>query len=490
MRISPLLIALCVLVVYGSLGSAQFTHWDDNLNVWQNPHYLPVSWENTLFFWRESYNQTYRPLVHTFWAALALVSQSNGPQHIPGGGATPFDARVFHLANLLIHLVNALLVFALLRRWVKREAAAIGGALLFAVHPLQVESVVWVTGFNEVLCGLFCLLSLKFFFEFRDQSASLKRSYALAALFYFLALLTKPAAVALPLVLWVFDFCLVKQSFRASLRVLWPFLVGGALWSIVTARVHPDTYAGLAPALWTRPFLAGDVWTFYLQKLLLPFNLAIDYGRKPDVVLQNPFVWLVWLIPALLLMWAWKIRHKSPAPLLGLGVFLAWTLPVCGLKPFHFQLQYSLVADRYLYFALVGLSFWLALWLDGNFNRFKTALLSGAMLLWATLSFFQAQTWRDNFSLFEQAIRVNGDSWLAHANLGAAYANENQTARAVPHWKRALEINPQLWQMQVSLARYFENRGEKSAALAHWKAALQINPSFEEARQALSLPQR
>ena len=488
LRHFPLFLAA---LVFAPLWGAHFTHWDDNLNVWQNPRYLPVSLENTFFFWHEAYNYTFRPLVHTVWAALAALSQFGGPHHVPGGGETPFDARVFHGANVLLHLANTFLVQKLLRRAVKPAAAA-GGALLFALHPLQVESVAWVTGFNELLCGGLCLLSVWFFLETRTENSphknSPQRAYALSLVFYVLALLTKPAAVALPLVLWIFDGCLQKQSWRASGRVLWPFLLLGLMWSLVTAGLQPESYAGTPPALWTRPFLAGDVWTFYGQKLILPVNLGIDYGRKPEISLQNPWVWFAWTVPALLLFWAWKIRARNVAPLLGIGVFLAWTLPVCGLKSSHFQLQFSLVADRYLYFAFLGFAFWAALWIDQwpeKRGRLQKIAAVALVLVWAMLSWRQIQIWHDNFSLFTQAIRVNPRSWLAHANLGAAYANENQTPKAAPHWQRALEINPKLWQMHVSLARYFTQNGEKNAAFSHWKAALQLKPDLLEARSAL-----
>jgi len=487
--------ALCLvtMAVYCSTAAGQFTVWDDKVNIYANPHYLPVTWASTVDFWLEQYNHTYRPLVHMAWALMVLLSRSSQPLHIPGAGTTFFDARVFHAFNLLFHLVNVLLVWRLARLWVKNDWAAAGGALVFAVHPVQVESVGWITGFNELFCGTLCLLSTGCYLRFAMAARDGKPGgsfYAGSVLLFALALLTKPAAVALPVMLWMFDvWGLGTAAIKATQR-LGGWVAAALLWAALSAGVHPEDYSGAPPPLWQRPFVAGDAFTFYLYKLALPFNLCIDYGRKPSAVLAWPEVWVEWIVPLLVIAVAWILRPRTPWPLLAVGTAIAWLIPVCGLKPFHFQLFYSTVADRYLYFALLGTAFAVARGLEAVATRPNRSIICGGygilVAAWCLLSFEQGFTWTNNFTLFGQAARVTPTSWMARANLGAAYDEEGNYPAAADQFVAALAINPSLWQMHVKLARYAGAAGRPDIARQEWDDVLRLNPGYPEAVQTLA----
>lgn len=481
-------IFLLVGLVFAPLLGAEFLLWDDNINTYRNPWYLPLSWENTGRFWVETYNKTYRPLVHTAWAAIAWVSYSAEPLKVPGDGSTQFEARVFHGVNLFLHAFNGVLVWRLCRRFVQSGTAALLGTLLFLLHPVQVESVGWVTGFNELLCATFCLGSLFYYLNWLDGQAgktSAGPPYALAFGLFLLALLVKPAAVALPLVFWVFGTLLHHQKPLLALRTLGPFLVTGALWSLVTALAHPPEYAGAATPLWTRPLIAGDALAFYAGKLLLPLQLGIDYGRRPHAVMQGGWVWAAWLVPVLLFAWCWFLRRRSVWPMVVYLSGLAWLLPVCGLKPFHFQLVYSTVADRYLYFVLVPLALALAVVLETNFGRRLRPAVVLLIVAWGFISFRQATTWQNNFTVFGQALTVNSESWMANANLGAAHDVEGRQELARPYFEAALRLKPDLWQMHIKLARYAQAAGQIETARNHWASALKIRPDLQEAQRGL-----
>jgi hypothetical protein len=484
-----LVLCLATLGVFLPLLNAHFLLWDDNTNVYLNPWYQPLSLENTARFWTESYNHTYRPLVHTAWALIAWASYSTTPLHIPGGGETNFDGRVFHCVNVLLHLLNVLLVWRLARLWVKNEWCAVGGALLFALHPLQVESVGWVTGFNELLCATFCLGSTWCYCRFAiGDSGQARRLYIGAVVFYGLALLTKPAAVALPLVLWVLDHFIIGRSAGQATRSLAPWLAAGLGWSIVTALAHPDDYAGVPPPLFVRPFLAGDALAWYAEKFFLPFPLAADTGRTPAVVMKESAFWLRWTVPLFLLAPSWTRRRRIPWFLAAvLGSFL-WLLPVAGLKPFHFQLVYSMVADRYMYFALAIVALAVA---SGLEDIYETGVPIGyfyvpLVLVWAGLSSVQTRTWVDNFSFFQHILAVNPRSWMANANLAQAYNGEGQPGKAIPYVRAALQIDPTRWEFHIMLARYSLAVGRVHAARENYAAALKLNPGNAEAMQYLS----
>lgn len=479
-----LILCLATLGVFLPLLHAHFLLWDDNTNVYLNRWYQPVSLAHTLHFWTESYNHTYRPLVHTAWAAIALASYSANPLHIPGGGETHFDGRVFHAVNVLLHLLNVLLVWRLARLWVKNDWCAVGGALLFALHPLQVESVGWITGFNELLCATFCLGSVWCYCRFSTKAASRSRTfYIWAAVLYGLALLTKPAAVALPLVLGVLDYLVLGRSLRQAGRSLAGWLVVGIGWSLVTALVHPDDYAGIPPALYLRPFLAGDALAWYLEKLVLPYPLTADTGRVPAVAMSTPLFWVRWIIPVALIAGAWVLRRRSAWPLAAALCWLFWLLPVAGLKPFHFQLVYSMVADRYTYFVLAILALAVAVGLEANQRPLIRCGYGALLVVWAGLSTVQTRTWTDNFSFFQQILAVNPRSWMANANLAQAYNAENQPGKAIPYVRAALQLDPQRWEFHVMLARYSLATGDVQTARESYAAALRLNPNFGEAQQ-------
>src|SRR5262249_8411621 len=159
------------LAVFWQVHSHEFVLWDDGLHVYENPYLQALTSDNILVFWREPYAELYIPLTYTLWALTAAVAR--GISDSPTAGA-PFATQFFHMLNLLVHLLSVLVVWRILRllldRTVPRPAtgppltrmewAAGGGALLFAIHPIQVEAVAWVTGFKDVLCGFLVYVAI------------------------------------------------------------------------------------------------------------------------------------------------------------------------------------------------------------------------------------------------------------------------------------------------------------------------------------------
>src|SRR5215831_13019983 len=165
------LLVLVTLAVFWQIHSHEFVLWDDGLHVYENPYLQALTFDNIRVFWREPYAELYIPLTYTLWALTAAVARGIGAG--PTGGA-PFAPQFFHALNLLVHLLSVLVVWRIVRLLLDRivprtatspplthvEWAAGGGALLFAVHPIQVEAVAWVTGFKDVLCGFLSYLAL------------------------------------------------------------------------------------------------------------------------------------------------------------------------------------------------------------------------------------------------------------------------------------------------------------------------------------------
>ena len=214
-----------MLVVYVPTLAFEFT-WDDNANVWANPLLNPVTWANLRTLWQAPYASLYVPMTYTVWAALAWLHQLWWPG--------PLSPAPFHGLNVLGHALNGLLVAQLLRRLLSPEhppalrtrVAATAGALLFVVHPLQVEAVAWVSSLKDVLYGWWALLALWHYLEYARRPPGYQRwlQYGLAILTFSLALLSKPAAVMVPGLAGVLAWGLFQQPWRSTLLTLGPWL--------------------------------------------------------------------------------------------------------------------------------------------------------------------------------------------------------------------------------------------------------------------------
>jgi len=328
---SALVLIVVVGTVFGRVGRHEFLAWDDDLHVVQNQQLNPPSWQSLGQFWTEPYGGIYAPLSYTFFTVETLLAREAAPP----GRLGKLDPTVFHLGNLLLHIICVLLVFVVLRKLFRHEPAAVAGALLFGLHPAQVESVAWISETRGLLCAAFSLLAIWQYLGYVGASAS-KRSavihYVVATVAFVLALLAKPAAVAVPLVLVVLDVGLLRRPARRVLLSLGPWFLMAAGFAWLTKHLQPDVPSVFVPPLWARPLIAGDALAFYMYRLFAPLQSAPDYGRAPAVVLKNGWVYIAWLLPVAFLGASACFRNRR-IWLVAAGLFAAWLVPVLGLVP-------------------------------------------------------------------------------------------------------------------------------------------------------------
>jgi tetratricopeptide (TPR) repeat protein len=550
-----LLLILAMLAVYGVVGRFDFLNWDDQQQVIENPLVNPPSWHGLAQAWRQPYWNLYIPLSYNWFAMEALLA--TGPD--PAVGMSP---AVFHLCNLLIHVGCVLLVFTILRRLltsvlvpkgtvpfssdenrdsprlasgggVSINVAACFGAILFGLHPLQVESVAWISEARGLLCGLFSLVDIWQYVEYAQAGAaggngSFYKSprFALATLAFAAALLSKPAAVAVPLMVVVLDIGLLRRPWQKVLPALCPWLTIAAAQILLTKELQPDALLPNVPAIWTRPLVAGDALAFYLWKLVVPWQLGPDYGRTPQWSLAQWWIYAVWLPSALLVVVLARLRDRR-VWLVAFALFVAWLLPVLGFVCFTYQ-RFSTVADRYAYLAMLGPALALS-WLLARARK-RRALGGGAVLcgLLAGLSFQQTLHWRDTGDLFAHAQAVNPSSVAAAYHLGLLQAREGRHAEAIALYRRAMAEHPEFVELPIALADSLLAMGKTTEALnavhdaagrfpdstviatwavtqynlgnqlrqqsatldqavAHYEAALEANPKFAEAQANLGI---
>lgn len=465
-----LIVLAAALVVFSSVRGFPFLSWDDGENVALNA--LVRSTEDGVWsrIWSQAYAGLYVPLSYSAWRVLALVS---GP---PGAdGLLAPDAALFHGANLALHACNAWLVLRLLRRLVAHEGAAVCGALLFALHPLQSESVAWVSELRGLLAATLGLVALERYLWRADARTSAGRvANSIVALCVFAAaLLAKPSVVVFPLLALLLERFAFDRPWR---RVLPGAALGGALalGAVGLAQSAQNEKLGALVPWSQRPRIALDALSFYVRKLVWPFDLAPDYGRTPARVLQDGAgAW--WLLIPLALAGAMFALRARRQVWLAAALFVAALLPVLGLVPFAFQ-KISTVGDRYAYVALIGPALALGL-LARRRNSIASLACGFALTICAVISWRQTQVWSDSRRLFEHTLEVNPASYKAWSHVGLSLGNEGRTQEAIAAYERCLALQPEHQVAHYNLACLLQRDGRVKEALLHFEAASRLKPS-------------
>ncbi len=473
---AAVLVALLAMVVYAPVVGYDLTNFDDDVYVTANPTVASglsaggIRWAVTTFhagFW-----------IPVTWLSLMADASVFGMR--PGG---------FHLTNLLLHAANAALVFIILAELAGRRGAALVAASIFAVHPLHVESVAWVTERKDVLSLCLLLVSLA---VWRRWLARPMAAAYLGSLGCFAAsLAAKPMAVAWPALLLVLDYWPLgrlrrKEWLRRVVEKV-PFAALAAVFGLVTIYGHRLQQA-MAPleslTLLSRLATAIDGLGWYPRKLFWPEGLAVLYRLPPG----GAPAWRVLVTAALLglaLILAWRCRRRKPWLAVGFGWYLAAVLPVSGLL----QAGIQSTADRFAYLPLLGL--YLALVWEVAGRRLPAAPLGiAAALAVAGLAVgarVQLAHWRDSESLFRRVLAIDQSSVVAHVNLGRALIDKGRTEEGMSHYRRALAIDPSDAEGRLNLANALARSGRGAEAVEEYRALLSRDPDHRRALFSLAL---
>jgi protein O-mannosyl-transferase len=481
------LIAVAAALTYRSVTRAELVLLDDDIHITQDLYLR--SGASLGAIWKEPFQGLYVPVTYTAWAAQkALFSRYWGNWRAGEKASRPLDAlaHLCHWTNLLLHVGCSLLVFALLIELVGAPWAALAGALLFCVHPVQVEPIAWASGLKDLLSGFFALLAILGYLKFsrlrRAGEIAGRWYYAGATLAYGLALLSKPSAVAVPLVAAALDWGR-GVPVRWALPRLAPWIAAIAPLAWITKAAQPSTQLSFVTPWLTRPLIAADSLTFYLSKVALPFGLAPDYGRHASVLLGSSFKWISWLVPLLVVALLWRRSRKVKT---GFAVFVVAVLPVLGFVPFFFQ-EFSTVADRYLYLSMLGPAAWLA-WTAADKTSWRFgAGIALALTMLAGISTRQAAHWKDSVSLFQHTLRVNPDSALAHNNLGAVLEQQGKWLEAADHYGEVIRVAPENPAGRYNYGRLLARLGRNDLAKEQLQKVVSLTPHVADAQYSLGL---
>lgn len=487
-------VVLSVWVTFGRVLTHEFVGgWDDGPLIVDNELVNPPTGEGLVRIWAGPHARMYIPAVYTTWWMLAKVATV--PRHdalATDPWVDELNPFVFHAANLIVHTLSAVIVFALLRRLIRRDWAAVAGAVLFAIHPLQVEPVAWATGMKDLLGGMLSLAAMWQYLAFTTTTdAKRRRVHMIAASAAFgLALLAKPSAVVTPFILLTIEWLLLGRSLARAAGVLLPWMVVAVVWMLVTSWAQP-TPEMTAPPVVSRVLIAGNALGFYLVKLFWPVGLGVDYGLRPDLFVRSAY------LIATIVVAAAVVASRKRWLMASAAVFAIALTPTLGLKPFVFQ-WVSTVADRYAYIALLGPAMAVAILLCEMRQKPVAWIATAVMVALALLSNAQARVWRDNRSLMTHALRINPDSAPANAHIGDLLVREGKFAEAHDRFATAVRVSPGYLNARDNLAGTLAVMKRYDEALALMKQTLAmkealpaaIRPSTERDRAMIERVER
>lgn len=467
--LAPALIFLGVALALGPLARSDFVEWDDYATLAENPAVNPPTMKSLWSYWTTPFMSLYFPVTQTVWHLLAVLDYS--PDNV-GLATHPLHLRpgVFKLANLVAHAITGWLVMRVLGRLGLGRLAALMGALVFVLHPLQVESVAWTSGLKDILCALFMFASIERYLAARSANPFALK-WAQAFFFALLALLSKPLGMVLPGLLLVIEVYFWILTHRASVTPhpalsheyaaeggknggrthealqiaarLLPFFIISIVFSLwIKLKIQTGDQVSTQVDLMYRPFVALDSISFYIQKLFWPFGLAFDYGRTPISILHSGAIWKTWIVPVViwiaLILFAWK---KSRLFFwLAAALFLIPILPVLGLVKFEFM-DYSTVADHYVYSSMLGAALLVGFCVE-RWMRVMWPVSMVVVVLLGIRSFDQTGNWRDGQAVALQTLKIDPDSWPTWGNLAGWHLDRGQFVDAEQAARKSLEIRP------------------------------------------------
>jgi tetratricopeptide (TPR) repeat protein len=482
-RFALLLLVVTLVAYQPVLRHAGFI-WDDDSYVTENPTLRSVDGLKGIWI-KPGTTIQYYPLVFTsFWVEYHLW------------GLQPFG---YHLVNILLHALNALLLWLVLRRL--EIPGAWLAAMIFAIHPIQVESVAWITERKNVLSGLFYLLAALAYLRFRPLTDAKPsgawdwRIYPLLIALFLAALLSKTVTCSLPVALLLLVWWKTGRVAKRDALALAPLFALGAALGLVTVQM--EKHAGAAGAEWTLSFVqrglvTGRALWFYATKLFWPHNLTFIYPRwEIDAGVWWQYAFPVAALAVLIALW-WLRSRIGRGPLVATLCFAVTLAPALGffdLYPF----RYSYVADHFQYLACIGL---IALTASAaaamyqragqqgrDSGRLATALV---LVLLVVSTWKQAHIYRDQETLWRNTLTRNPAAWMAHNNLGAILIQQGKIEEGVWHSEQALQLNPDDSEAHYRLGVALERAGKTNDAIWHYQQALRTQPDYPKARNALA----
>jgi len=482
---------VATIVVYGQVKDYEFIDLDDDRYVIDNTN---VQTGLTLKSIAWAFTTTHPP----YWHPITWIS------HILDFQLYGMNPGQHHLTSVLFHILNTLLLFIVFRKMTKDLWKSSFIAAVFALHPLNVESVAWVAERKNVLCTFFWMLTIWSYTWYVERKRFDR--YLLVLFFFIMGLMAKPMIVTLPFVLFLMDYWPLRRFqfnladygmdsnqkshvFRLLLEKI-PFLVFSALSSVVTfiCQKKVGTVAPLEVfSIHIRIENALVSYVSYIGKMFWPNNLAILYphpGMLP--IKQVAGAGILLLSISLLAIWAVKQR---PWFIVGWLWFTGTLIPVIGLV----QVGVHSMADRFAYLPLIGIYIMIAWGIPELLPRWRfkkkaiSITVAIVLLILMTTTLFQVRYWINSLTIFEHSLKLTANNYLLHYNLGNVLRSRGRILEAIHHYSEALRIKPDHEKAHNNLGVAFIRKGNIEGAVKHFREALRIKPDYAEAHNNLGV---
>ena len=510
--VSAMVICLLVFLVYRPALNNDFVNWDDDLYVYNNANIRSLDFPSLLRMFTE-FNAG-------LWLPLTWLS------HATDYAFWKLDPFGHHLTSIILHMLNTLTAFFLFIRLIikHKENYVISkpptrlfsnfaqvlitagiAALLFGIHPLRVESVVWAAERKDVLCVFFFLLSTHFYISYASATQQPHRSklYIIVLLLFIMALMAKPMAVTLPAVLLLLDIFplrrIGKQPWK-HVNVLLekiPFFIASIGSSVITILAQGSGGAIKNIDAGTRVVNAVRSLVFYIEKMVWPFEMAPFYPLPKHINFFDP----EYLLSGIVLLTItgaclWMFQRGNLLFLTVWSYYVITLLPVLGITQ---QVGWQAAGDRFTYLPSISLSLVFGIgitwarqkvacaWPKKNVGDLLLIFPFITIALFGYLTLQQITVWRNSEIMWNHVLSISPNTSVPYNNLGIIYAEKGMLDKAISNFKKALSINPRHTEAHSNLGTAYAQQGKVDDAIAEFKQALAINPHFLDANRNLVL---
>jgi len=468
-------LGLLTLAAYIPCLKAGFTNWDDDVYVTANSVIRDLSWENTVRMFTHLHSGLYKPLVMLSFAI---------EYHFAG-----LNPVVFHATNLAFHIINALLVCSLVERLGKNLTAGLCAGLLFAIHPMHVESVAWIAERKDMLYSFFFLTSLCGYLNWRGSRS--RADYAISLVSFVLSLVSKPMGVMLPLVLLLSDYTQGRRDIRDMIKDKVPYIALAAVFFVTALFTINSNHVLFQRAGYTAVdnfFMAFHGLALYTLRLVFPFGLAAIYPYPEKTGAMLPFIYYL-AFPACTLFYGWLLwRFRRDRNIMfGLVFFLLTILP--GLQ--WIPLTPTIAFDHYSYIPYIGPFYVMGLFvartleIGGDFTRkFITAVFASMCLFLGVLSWQRCAVWQNSMTLWTDMEAKYPGQAITLANISAEHFRQGDYRQALEMIDKAIAAKPNDPHNYLARAATYMETGDTVMAMRDFEAALSISPDYPEALAA------
>ncbi len=468
---APIAVLIFTALLYSKALQNGFTGFDDDFYVTKNQMLYDFSWNGIKVIFTSLCYYTYHPITILLYL---FEYKWFGLNPIP-----------YHALNVMLHLINTWLVFKLTEQLSGKKLTALIVSVLFAVHPMHVESVAWVSELKDVLYALFYLSSLLFYLRYME--AGFHAKYYLLALFLFvLSLLSKPAAVTLPVLLIAIDMYKGRKLNTRLLLEKAPFLLLSLLFGIMTMVTFKaggamnDNTASYG--FINKIFLASYALQSYLVRALIPYGLTAMHHFPP---LHDGYLpWRYYTsLPFVLLIAMLVIRRSSLRKEMVFGVFFFLIAISVMLQIISFSSH--LYAERYTYLAYIGLFYIAGQWISKvgiiKWRNIVIGLCTLLVIVYSAQTWARIGTWKDSMTLFSDMVDKEPDIYFGYFVRGNAEKSEGNLQAAIEDYNTAIRLNPDFEDLYYNRGTLFDASGNFKSAMLDYSSSIRLNPKMPDA---------